>query len=190
MRKIFNNKYLYLVIAIASISPLAIAYVLEKLFSHPPCELCIYQRFVFFTTMVLALIAMFNRSRKAKFYSLIVIVITLLTGVGISFYHVGVENKIFESSCSSNLSSSKSIKDLLKTIESNPVVTCDQPTVNFLGVTLAAWNLIYQMLLLAYIVTVRFSIEKSEKRNSENVSTGGQTQRKRIRKHSKGRSGG
>jgi len=131
-----------------SIVALASAYISQYGFGLVPCELCLAQRIPYFLVIALSLLCFsFASYPKTVFY---LIVIALLTGSGIAFYHAGVEKHLFQgpTACTSTASEQQtSLQDLRNRILHAPVIACDQPQWEFYGVTMAALNCLYSLVL-------------------------------------------
>ena len=82
----------------------------------------------------------------------------MLFNIGLASYHVGVEQKIFKgpSSCSSNdLNEIEDLEKLKEVLLKTKAIRCDEPQFFFLGLSMAAWNLIYSILLILFFYRCR-----------------------------------
>ena len=140
---------------ILTISCLSIttALVAQYMFNLLPCKMCYYQRYVYYTIILLTLIFLIFKIKKSLIY-LIIIEILLLIGLTLSLWHVGIENNLIEgtSGCSNILleseNPSNNINVLKEYILNNPIATCDQTNWSFLGISFAIYNAILQVVLL------------------------------------------
>ena len=128
---------------------LATVYSMQYLGDFEPCKLCYAQRYPYFIILVLSLLSFLTHG-KIRTIILLLIFLSLLTTISYAIYHVGVEQKWFESSCSSSLKISSSLEDLLAKIDSAPRVPCDESNLSIIGLSLAAWNAIISTLLALY----------------------------------------
>ncbi len=137
--------------AIAAVAALALAIALafQYLGGAVPCELCITERWAYVATIVaVGLGVALGRMRLG----LILAALTLLANVGISGFHVGVEEGVFALPQSCNALGTADTLDALKAQLANAPLPCDQVTVSFLGLSLASWNLVLTVILTATAV--------------------------------------
>lgn len=135
-----------LVALVVSAAMLAAAHVFENL-GYAPCTLCLRQREVYWTAIIIAALAIVfaSRGRGAKlawaFDALLAL--TFLFGAAVAFYHSGVEWKWWPgpAACASTGAgaSASDLDALLRGAEIKPPA-CDEPNWWFLGLTMANWN--------------------------------------------------
>ena len=93
---ILNNKLLLNGILAFSILSLSIAYFIQYVLGHKPCNLCIIERIPYIAAIILiSLIFILNRYQKII---LSLILIFFLFGAVVSFYHFGIEQGFFSES--------------------------------------------------------------------------------------------
>ncbi len=141
----------------SSIFALIFAYISQFGFDLQPCILCLYQRKPFFAIIALTTIAIvFFKSEKFKKIAFFFCIFFLLINVGIATYHVGVEQKIFQgpTTCSSeNLNDLKNLDELRDALMKTKAIRCDVPSFVFLGLSMAAWNVIFCLGLI--LISIR-----------------------------------
>jgi disulfide bond formation protein DsbB len=143
-----------LVVAAASIAILGGAFAFQYIGGLAPCELCILQRWPYVATIALGLLGIWaqgaGRSELAR--GLMALSgIAFLIGAGIAAYHVGVEQKWWEGPATcTGLGSVGSIQDLLKKIESAPIVRCDEIAWSLFGISMAGYNFLLSLALAAF----------------------------------------
>lgn len=147
---------------LASALALGGAYVAEYGFGLRPCVLCLYQRIPYATAMALSLTALLIwRKRNVLLPLLALCGLAFSIGGFIAVYHVGVEQKLWRGTehCGDSGAPPSSIEELREQILKAPVVRCDEPAFVFLGLSMAGWNLLYSLALMAgcYILYRRFS---------------------------------
>lgn len=160
MCKKISTKNLLILLAIFSIFALTLAYISQFIFDYQPCILCLYQRKPFFGIIALSLLCLtFFKSEKSKKVTLLCCLGFLLINCAISFYHVGVEKKIFRgpTTCSShNLEGIANLEDLKAAFLRTKAIRCDEPSFMFLNLSMAAWNFIYcSFLVISGLVLYR-----------------------------------
>ena len=139
-------------ISLGAISLSMILFVLisEYVFGFAPCSLCLIQRYPHILVAITSVWLIFFRTHNFFLYPVNTLVMAL--SIILAFYHVGVEQSIFQGpqSCSSsNLSlvSEKSAETLLKEILNTSVVRCNEVIWSFMGLSMATWNLILSIAL-------------------------------------------
>ena len=99
---ILNNKLLLNGILAFSILSLSIAYFIQYVLGHKPCNLCIIERIPYIAAIILiSLIFILNKYQKI-ISSLILIF--FIFGAVVSFYHFGIEQGFFSESLVCDLS--------------------------------------------------------------------------------------
>lgn len=149
-----NFRILYIGLIAISVLALAVAYYVEYIMQVAPCPLCVYQRFPYLYLIKLSLAGLLIK--KISRYSLSFITITLFTASLLAGYHTGVERKIFEPSafCSSliRIPDHLSISDIKKMLYNQPVVSCINPALKILGLSMTEWNLLLNLVLLLVVL--------------------------------------
>lgn len=132
-----------------SVIVLVAVYILEYGFKMAPCEMCIIERYQYYSLIVLGIIGLLSIEKLGKVTQYLILCILTL-GVFYTLYHVGIERSIFEgnSACSGSFSSIIDKETLLKNIEQAPLIRCDVATYLFNFISLAESNLIVTIMLL------------------------------------------
>tara|TARA_B100001559_G_C16039786_1_gene411929 strand:+ start:53 stop:535 length:483 start_codon:yes stop_codon:yes gene_type:complete len=144
----FNKKFILNCVLGFSIISLLIAYFIQYILGHKPCNLCLIERIPYIAAIILiSSILMIN-----KFERLIsgVLIFFFIFGAIVSFYHVGIEQGFLSESlvCDLSTSSSNLSKEtLLKKLENQTVVSCKDVTFRFLGLSLATINTVISIIL-------------------------------------------
>lgn len=141
-------------ILVASILALAVALFTEYVLGFPPCKLCIYERIPFVILIKISISGMF--ATKYKRFWLICIAMTLLVSIGIASYHTGVEHHIFEAGTRCNpevqMSDKMSVDEIKNMLYAKPIATCTKPPFKVLMLSMAEWNLIFNIVLFAIVI--------------------------------------
>lgn len=152
-------KNLLFFLVFASIAPLIAVYIAQFGFGFAPCELCLWQRKPFFVIISLAVFGLLF-AKKPQFQKIIILfcAFAILINAFIASYHFGVEKKIFAglAGCSGgNLNEITDLEELKLALKKTAVVKCDEPAFEFLKVSMAGWNAIYNFLLLLILFFIR-----------------------------------
>jgi len=155
LKNIFTKISVHLVLLIASLFALLLAYISQYLFGLQPCILCHYQRIIFWLIALNSLIFFCIKPLQTQIFGKILAIILVVANLGVAGFHSGVERKIFFlGSCSAQNTELENITDpnlLLSALQQTNAVRCDQPQFKFLGLSMADYNVFYCLFLLFYI---------------------------------------
>jgi disulfide bond formation protein DsbB len=142
--------------ACASAATLMAALIAQFGFNLPPCHLCLLQRWPYIIIIVIGVLGGWFIKNITYLRALELLVIaSLLVGFGIAFYHTGVQWEWFPgpSSCSSGGDVGETLEEMRRAIMEAPVLSCDQPIGEIVGLSLAAWSaLIYAFLTIMALI--------------------------------------
>ena len=143
-----NNKFILNSILAFSFISLAIAYFIQYILGHKPCNLCLIERIPYLASLILiSLIFILNKFEKVIAS---IVLLFFIFGSIVSIYHVGIEQGFFSESLVCDLGSSNenmSKKDLLKQLKNETPVSCKDVTFTFLGLSLATINTVISLIL-------------------------------------------
>ena len=113
-------------------------------FGYAPCELCLMQRWAYYTAIPLAAAVALTAPAYpavAK-YGFFLLALIWLGSMIFGIYHSGVEWKwwLGPSTCGSTGGMTAGLPDLTK-----PVVLCDTPAIRIIGLSLAGWNAVISL---------------------------------------------
>ncbi len=147
LERFFAPRTACLLLALASALILLAVLALQYLGGLAPCHLCVLQRWPYVALIGLGLVGRRWQPRPL----LALAVLTLLVGVGLAGYHVGIELGwwALPESCIADGSSARTIEELKQLLAKAPP-TCDQVGFSLLGLSLAGWNLIASLALAGY----------------------------------------
>ena len=151
---ILNNKLILNGILVFSILSLSIAYFIQYVLGHKPCNLCIIERIPYIAAIILiSLIFILNRYQKI-ISSLILIF--FIFGAVVSFYHFGIEQGFFSESLVCDLGNSQPLnkEELLNQLKKTEIVSCKDVTFRFLGLSLATINTVISLILSGIMIKV------------------------------------
>ena len=151
---ILHNKLILNGILVFSILSLSIAYFIQYVLGHKPCNLCIIERIPYIAAIILiSLIFILNRYQKI-ISSLILIF--FIFGAVVSFYHFGIEQGFFSESLVCDLGNSQPLnkEELLNQLKKTEIVSCKDVTFRFLGLSLATINTVISLILSGIIIKV------------------------------------
>ncbi len=139
------------------------AYFLEFYYSLIPCDLCIKQRIVHVSILILSLLIfpLFTFS-KLKFIMLSILNLLWLISSSLAFYHFGIEKKLWEgfSECSTNIIFNENTLDQL--LSKSPI-RCDETQFELLNLSLAGWNGILSFIIFIILTFLLYKNYKEKK---------------------------
>ena len=160
MFKFLNNNLIAVFISL-SILILLSAYFIEHVLGYEACNLCLMGRIPYFFVIIFSLIFFFFK--KIKKIVLILIFISFVSSVLISFYHFGIEQSFFDESLACQikwLGQNTSASELLQELKNNTSKSCKNVNFKIFGLSLATINLFISLILS--IITFK-NIFKNEK---------------------------
>lgn len=153
-------------VALVCMISLGFALIMQHVFNHPPCELCLWQRAPYVvaataaaTSAILSILSKSpkatrtsqERNRRLALLLLNLCVLIFLTGAALGLYHSGVERHWWQSATSCSLpplnASSAGLRDQLLSM---PVARCDEIGWSLLGMTMANINVPFSLALAAF----------------------------------------
>ena len=157
-----DNKFILNGILIFSIISLAIAYFVQYVLGHKPCNLCLIERIPYIASIILiSLIFIINKFEKI--ISIIILLFFIFASI-VSFYHFGIEQGFFNESLVCDLENNKHLskEQLLKQLESSPFVSCKDVTFRVLGLSLATINTLISLTLSIILTKIFYNYEKNK----------------------------
>ena len=150
-----NNKFILNSVLAFSILSLAIAYFIQYVLGHKPCNLCLIERIPYLVSLIfISLIFIINKFEKVIAS---IVLLFFVFGSVVSFYHVGIEQGLFTESFVCDLGSSSgnmSKEDLLKQLQNKTPISCKDVTFRFFGLSLATINTVISILLSGIMLKV------------------------------------
>ena len=157
-----KNKVTLNIILVFSIFVLIVAYFIEYFLKHEPCNLCLIERIPYIFSITIILICLFLKKFEKTTFLLLSLI--FISGIFLSFYHVGIEKGFFEESflCNSNNESNILTKeDLLKELQKK-VISCKNVDFAIFGFSLASINSIVSIILSIITLKKYLNYEKSK----------------------------
>lgn len=116
-----------------------------------PCMLCLYERWPYYAAAALTLLAAFAGDRATTPWVLALCALIYAGGAVLAFYHVGVEQHWFQgpTTCSGAAAAADSVEALKAQILGQKPVRCDEIPWSLFGISLAGWNFLVQLGLVA-----------------------------------------
>jgi len=117
-----------------------------------PCELCLLQRWPWAAAIVVAIVVLLVGDRAPLAWVAPVFGVVFAVSAAFAFYHVGVEQHWFAgpSVCTaSGAGHAKTLEEMKRLILNSAPVQCDQVQWSLFDVSMAGWNLVASLAMLA-----------------------------------------
>jgi len=152
---LFKTKTAHILLLITSVIALSAAYIAEYGFDLVPCQFCLWERYPYWLMILLAGSALIFK--KLSKFLLLMGLLVFTIGTAVTAYHVAVEHKWVEmpGSCQSKivLDDTPTYEELqAQLFAQSHVARCDVVPLRFLGLSIAEWNLLLNLALVAYII--------------------------------------
>ena len=160
MLKKTNNILLVIILSFISLAIIS-ALLIQHWLGHEPCKLCLYERIPYFLSILLIVKILFIKEYEK--ITLFILSIVFIGSAALAFYHFGIEQGFFIESpvCESqDLSKILSKEDLLEQIKQNSI-SCKKVSFRVLGLSLAAINTIFSLILSAIFIRLLTIYEKN-----------------------------
>ena len=154
----FYLKIIFLFSFIALIS----AFFIEHILGHQPCNLCLIERIPYgLSIMIIMAIFLIKKNQKLL---VLLLILTFIFSLIISFYHFGTEQGFFEESsvCGvKSLTESITKEDLLKQL-SEKTISCRDVTFRIFGLSLTSINIVISLLFIITLLKIFNEYEKNQ----------------------------
>ena len=159
MTKQINKKFIFPILVFTSLV-LVSAFIIEHQLGHEPCKLCLYERIPYFLSMLLIIKILFIK--KYERVTLLILFLVFISSTALAFYHFGIEQGFFSESlaCTTeDLSKTLSKGELLQQLKQNSI-GCKNVSFRILGLSLAAINTIFSLVLSVIFLRLFMNYEK------------------------------
>ena len=160
MPKQSNNIFLIFILTIISLTIIS-ALIIQYWLGHEPCKLCLYELIPYFLSMLLIIKILFIK--KYKKVTLLILFLVFMSSAALAFYHFGIEQGFFSESlaCTTgDLSKILSKEELLEQLKQNSI-SCKDVSFRILGLSLAAINIIFSLILSVIFIVLFLNYEKN-----------------------------
>ena len=168
--QLLHKRRPFLLATLAAAGALVVAYSAEYGFGVKPCELCRYQRAAFCIILLFSLFFMFwppIQVLKKKALALVMLMCLFAGNMGLAGYQVLVEQKIVEAPKVCRVNKATTLEELRAQLEKSPPVSCDKVGWSLLGISMAGYNGLYNLIFVIYfflnLCTVRSQIRHERK---------------------------
>src|SRR5512145_2645164 len=144
-------------VLIASLAILGAALGFQYLGGLEPCALCHWQRYPYVATIVIGALAFGMSTVRPEPRRAIAALVALasalfLAGMGVSAFHVGVEQGWWEglATCGAPRGPARDIEELRRMLLGQKVVRCDEIAWSLFGISMAGYNFLLSLALAGF----------------------------------------
>lgn len=151
-----NHFNLALFVSAMSGAALCFAWTLQYGFNKLPCPLCYWQRYPYMVNFFVGLVAavLAKKAPKLGFYVLLLAGAVFAVNIGISFFHIGVEQGWWKglTTCGGGVGPPEeaTVEELMKYFENAPIVDCRVAGWSLFGVSMTQQNFIFSIFLTVF----------------------------------------
>ena len=156
-----TNNILLIFFLFIILASLVAAFTIQYGLGYQPCKLCIYQRIPYILSIFLIIELIFFKKNEKT--TLLLLSLTFIVSIILSFYHLGIEQGFFTESfvCESkNLSETLTKDELLEQLKQN-AISCKDVSFKILGLSLTSINFIFSLILSAIFIRLFLNYEKN-----------------------------
>jgi len=156
------ESYIKIIFLVCLVS-IILAYFIEYILGHLPCNLCLIERIPYGLGVIL-IILNYIFIKNEKFMILLLILVFAFSLI-ISSYHFGIEQGVFEESTVCGIKDASNIiskEDLLNQLQIKNV-SCKDVTFRILGFSLTTFNVLISLILVISLLKIFKNYEKFDK---------------------------
>ena len=156
-----KNKIILNLIFLFSVFAIMVAYFIQHVLGHQPCNLCLIERIPYIFSIIIISVCLFSQ----KFEKIVLMILSLIffSASLLSFYHFGIEQGFIEESlvCDLNSLSSELTKEALLNQLTEMPISCKNVTFKILGLSLATFNIFITFTLGVITAKIFMTYEKN-----------------------------
>ncbi len=157
INKTITLKLIFLI----SIVALALAFFIEHVLGHQPCNLCILERIPYL--LALTIVVLNYKFIDLEKYFILLLILIFLAATILSLYHLSIEQGFIEESLVCDLKNGSNLlskEDILRQLQEKNV-SCKDVTFKIFGLSLTSYNVIISLLIVYLTVKTYLSYEKN-----------------------------
>lgn len=164
--QLLNPRMAILVSLIVSLVALGTAFIAQLGFGLKPCIMCLWQRLPYALVILGSIPALFILPRAPKLTPVFLACLSLffLSGFGLAFFHIGIEQHWWELSggCPIEPLGNKTPEQALAELLTTPTSSCDKIAWQFLGFSITVWNAALSLGMAAYLALMAINLKSEE----------------------------
>ena len=157
-----KHKTLLNLILLLSIFALIMAYFIQYILDHKPCNLCLIERIPYISVVIIISLCLFFK----KFEKILLISLGLIffSATLLSFYHFGIEQGFIKESfvCNLDVKNNALTTEALLNQLKEKTISCKDVTFKIFGLSLATINIIVSLILCIITIRLFLNYEKNK----------------------------
>jgi disulfide bond formation protein DsbB len=156
-----NKTITFKLIFLISIIALTLAFFIEHVLGHQPCNLCILERIPYLLALII-IVLNYKFIYFEKHFILLLILIFLVATI-LSLYHLGIEQGFIEESFVCDLKNGSNLlskEDILRQLQEKNV-SCKDVTFKILGLSLTSYNVMISLLIVYLTAKTYLNYDKN-----------------------------
>jgi len=157
-----KHKTLLNLILLLSIFALIMAYFIQYILDHKPCNLCLIARIPYISVVIIISLCLFFK----KFEKILLISLGLIffSATLLSFYHFGIEQGFIKESfvCNLDVKNNALTTEALLNQLKEKTISCKDVTFKIFGLSLATINIIVSLILCIITIRLFLNYEKNK----------------------------
>tara|TARA_B100000674_G_C37618221_1_gene813038 strand:- start:253 stop:738 length:486 start_codon:yes stop_codon:yes gene_type:complete len=156
----FKIEFYLKIIFIICLVSLFLAFFIEYVLGHQPCDLCLIERIPYGLGVFLILLNYFVK--KNEKFIVLLLILTFCFSLIMSLYHFGIEQELIKESVVCGLKGSTDIlskEELLKQLQVKNI-SCKDVTFRIFGFSLTTVNIIISLILVLLLIKIFKKYEK------------------------------
>ena len=149
-------------ILLISLISIILAFFIEYILGHQPCNLCLIERIPYVLSIIL--IIWNNIFKTNEKIIILLLIITFTFSSIVSFYHFGIEQNFFKESPVCTLNNTSGIiskEEILKQLQ-EIYISCKDVTFRVFGLSLTSINMFLSLILTILLTKIFISYEKNK----------------------------
>ena len=155
-----DEQYLKIILLFSFIALIS-AYFIEYVLGYQPCNLCLIERIPYGLTIILIITTLvFKKNQK---FLVLLLILTFIFSLAISFYHFGIEQGFFQESsvCGVRIFNENITKeDLLRQLNEK-TISCKDVTFRIFGLSLTSINIVISLIFIITLLKTFIKYEKN-----------------------------
>ena len=156
-----NKTIIIKLIFLISVVALVLAFFIEYVLGHQPCNLCILERIPYLLAIIIILLNYKITYLEKNF--ILALTLVFLIATALSLYHLGIEQGFIKESLVCDLNNGSNLlskEDILKQLQQKNV-SCQDVTFKIFGLSLTSYNILISLIISISTGKIYFNYDKS-----------------------------
>ena len=152
-------------VLLMSLAVLLAAFAFEVIGGYSACPLCLQQRYAYYAAIpisFLGLVLLSGDYARVAGFLFLGLALAFLANAGLGVYHAGIEWEFWAGpeTCSGTTQPPDSVDSLMKNLEAETGVRCDEAQWRLFGLSFAGWNVVVSFVL--FVISLKAALGAAE----------------------------